>query len=139
MLASSNMPRLALKRALQDIIVEDMGLSLNLEQTQQGFTEDVTAWITGMNETYTRMRGGNAVSADCLITVQVFSELNETGVHKAIRDLITLDPTNPRLLETGVHITDISPVDSETNYGDESTDGGVIGTLTIKFSYLARF
>ncbi|HFG7647160.1 TPA: hypothetical protein ACGIMR_000521 [Salmonella enterica subsp. enterica serovar Javiana] len=139
MLASSNMPRLALKRALQDIIVEDMGLSLNLEQTQQGFTEDVTAWITGMTETFTRIRGGSAISAECNITVQVFSELNETGVHKAIRDLIMIDPTNERLINTGVQITDISPIDSETSYGDESTDGGVIGTLTIKFTYLTRF
>ncbi|EHH7668532.1 hypothetical protein J8002_001895 [Salmonella enterica] len=139
MLASSNMPRLALKRALQDIIVEDMGLSLNIEQTQQGFTDDVTAWVTGMSETFSRLRGGNGVAGECTITIQVFSELNETGVHKAIRDLMTLSPANPRFIETGVHVTDIEPTDSETSYGDESTDGGVIATLSIKFSYLTRF
>lgn len=50
----NNMPRLKIKRALQDIIEQDLGLALNVEQTQQGFSDSVVCWITGMNETYTR-------------------------------------------------------------------------------------
>ncbi|MCZ0563022.1 hypothetical protein OZI02_23345, partial [Escherichia coli] len=60
----NNMPRLKIKRALQDIIEQDLGLALNVEQTQQGFSDDVVCWITGMNETYTRVRGGNAMQAE---------------------------------------------------------------------------
>ncbi|ENQ9814312.1 hypothetical protein ACES6F_004720, partial [Escherichia coli] len=43
----NNMPRLKIKRALQDIIEQDLGLALNVEQTQQGFSDDVVCWITG--------------------------------------------------------------------------------------------
>ncbi|EDZ7377397.1 hypothetical protein GS157_002920 [Salmonella enterica] len=139
MLVSSNLPRLAIKRALQDVLTEDMGLDLNVEQTQQGFTQDVTAWITGMEESFTRVNGSKAFSADLVITVQLYSQFEETAVHDAIRSLILLSPTNQRFIDTGIHITDINPIDSATNYGDENTDGGVIGTLSIKFSYLARF
>ncbi|MBC5790612.1 hypothetical protein [Providencia sp. JUb39] len=139
MVVTSNMPRLALKRAFQNIIIEDLGLLLNEEQHKAGVSESVVCWLTGMEESFEPVRGGNAFKAELIINFQVFSQLNETGVHKAICDLINIDPTNQRLQETGIQIADISPVSSETLYEDDSSDGMVVGTLALKITYLARF
>ncbi|EDA3265518.1 hypothetical protein A4L30_10710 [Salmonella enterica subsp. enterica serovar Bovismorbificans] len=140
MASTSNvMPRLAIKRAFMDIIADDLGMSLNVEQTKVGFETEVQCWITSMEESFSRIRGGNALAFDLNITFQIFSTINETGVHKGIADLIKIESTNERLKATGIQITDISPVTSSTVWGDESTDGGVIGVLTLNVKYLARF
>lgn len=136
---TSNMPRLLLKRAFQNIILEDLKLEMNDEQHKMGVSKNVICWLTGMEETYERVRMTNALKADLIITFQVFSQVNETGVHKAICDLIQIDPSNKRLIETGIQISDITPVPSDTVYDQETTDGMVIGTLSLKISYLARF
>lgn len=134
-----NMPRLAIKRALQTIIEEDLGITLNIEQTQQGFADDVVCWITSMNETYNRVRGGNAMMADCVIEMQLYSAIHETKIHEGICNLIHIQPDNPRFKDLGFSISDITPVASQTDYDSDSTDGGIVGTLSLKFSYLARF
>lgn len=133
-----NMPRLKIKRILQDIIEQDLGLALNVEQTQTGFSESVVCWITGMNEVYSRVRG-NAIQAECTIEMQLFSTVHETGVHKGICDILKIQPDNPRFKDLGFSISDITPVASTTDYDSDATDGGIIGTLSLKFSYLARF
>ncbi|EFI2836375.1 hypothetical protein [Escherichia coli] len=135
-----NLPRLKIKRILQDIIEQDLGLLLNIEQTQTGFTEDVICWITGMNETYARVSGSkNAMQAECVIEMQLFSQIHETGIHKGICDILKIKPDNPRFKDLGFSIADISPVASQTSYDDDSSDGGIVGTVSLKFSYLARF
>lgn len=134
-----NMPRLALKRAYQDIITDELGLFLNEEQHKVGVSDSVVCWLTGMSETFERVRQGSAIKGELIIDFQVFSQINETGVHAAIRDLILISPTNKRLIETGVNIIDISPVASSTEYEDDSSDGMVSGTLSIKITYLTRF
>ncbi len=135
----NNMPRLKIKRALQDIIEQDLGLALNVEQTQQGFSDDVVCWITGMNETYNRVRGGNAMQAECVIEMQLYSQIHETKIHEGICQIIQIQPDNPRFKDMGFSISDITPVASNTDYDDDSSDGGIVGTLSLKFSYLARF
>ncbi|EBP6555573.1 hypothetical protein F0A71_10410 [Salmonella enterica] len=139
-MASTNniMPRLALKRAFMDIIAEELKLSLNVESTKIGYETEVQCWITSMEESFSRIRGGNAVSCDLNITFQLFSTINETGVHKGIMDLMMILPTHERLAETGIQITDISPLTSSTTWDDESSDGGVIGLLTLNLKYIAR-
>ncbi|EDH8282134.1 hypothetical protein CB696_00055 [Salmonella enterica subsp. enterica serovar Livingstone] len=139
MASTNNLPRLALKRAYMDIITDQLGLELNAEHTKLASDTDVTVWITGMNETYERLRGGRGVAASVNIEFQCFSSRGETAVHKAIHDLIMIDPTNERLLETGIQISDISPVASDTSWEDDSSDGYVCATLTLKIDYLTRF
>lgn len=135
-----NMPRLKIKRILQDIIEKDLGLLLNVEQTQTGFSESVMCWITGMNETYTRVSGSkNAMQADCTIELQLFSTIHETGVHKGICDILKIQSDHPRFKDLGFSIRDITPVASQSIYDQDATDGGIIGTVSLKFSYLARF
>ncbi|HAX1952932.1 TPA: hypothetical protein JXT30_005129, partial [Escherichia coli] len=116
----NNMPRLKIKRALQDIIEQDLGLALNVEQTQQGFSDDVVCWITGMNETYTRVRGGNAMQAECVIEMQLYSQIHETKIHEGICQIIQIQPDNPRFKDLGFSISDITPVASNTDYDDDS-------------------
>lgn len=132
----NNMPRLKIKRALQDIIEQDLGLALNVEQTQQGFSDDVVCWITGMNETYTRVRGGNAMQAECVIEMQLYSQIHETKIHEGICQIIQIQPIT-HVLKIWASISDITPVASNTDYDDDSSDGGIVGTLSLKFSYLA--
>ncbi|EBG6305448.1 hypothetical protein FIW69_24035, partial [Salmonella enterica] len=122
MASMNNLPRLTLKRAYMDIITDQLGLELNAEHTKLASDTDVTVWITGMNETYDRLRGGNGVAASLNIEFQCFSSRGETAVHKAVHDLIMIDPTNERLIETGIHITNISPVSSDTSWEDDSSD-----------------
>ncbi len=132
------MPRLAIKRAFMDIIADELNLSLNVESTKIGYETEVQCWITSMEEAFSRVRGGNAISGDLNITFQLFSTVNETGVHKGIMDLMMIQPTHERLANTGVHITDISPLSSSTSWDDDSSDGGVIGVLTLNLKYIAR-
>lgn len=139
MASMNNLPRLTLKRAFMDIITDQLGLELNAEHTKLASDTDVTVWITGMNETYDRLRGGNGVAASLNIEFQCFSSRGETAVHKAVHDLIMIDPCNERLAETGINITNISPVSSDTTWEDDSSDGYVCATLTLKIEYLSRF
>ncbi|ECW0786381.1 TPA: hypothetical protein ACGWHI_003441 [Salmonella enterica] len=140
-MASTNniMPRLALKRAYMDIITDQLGLELNAEHTKLASDTDVTVWITSMTETFDRLRGGSGVAASLNIEFQCFSSRGETAVHKAVHDLIMIDPTNERLIETGIQISNISPVASDTSWEDDSSDGYVCATLTLKIDYLTRF
>ncbi|HAK5372894.1 TPA: hypothetical protein H1V70_000118 [Salmonella enterica] len=140
-MASTNniMPRLALKRAYMDIITDQLGLELNAEHTKLASDTDVTVWITSMTETFDRLRGGSGVAASLNIEFHCFSSRGETAVHKAVHDLIMIDPTNERLIETGIQISNISPVASDTSWEDDSSDGYVCATLTLKIDYLTRF
>ncbi|PEH74287.1 hypothetical protein [Edwardsiella tarda] len=132
------LPRLAIKRAFQDIITDDLGYRLNEEQYKTGVDDSVIVWITGMSETYTKIQQGRALSSELLLDFNVISSVNETGVHKALGELMQIDPLNERLAATGVRITDIFPVTSGTEYEDDSSAGCVIGTLALKITYLAR-
>ncbi|EJJ0330733.1 hypothetical protein NI508_000020 [Salmonella enterica] len=139
MASMNNLPRLTLKRAFMDIITDQLGLELNAEHTKLATDTEATVWITSMNETFDRLRGGNGVAASLNIEFQCFSSRGETAVHKAVHDLIMIDPCNERLAETGINITNISPVSSDTTWEDDSSDGYVCATLTLKIEYLARF
>lgn len=139
MASMNNLPRLALKRAYMDIITDQLGLELNAEHTKLASDTDVTVWITSMNETFERLRGGSGVGASLNIEFQCFSSRGETAVHKAVHDLIMIDPTNERLIETGIQIANISPVASDTSWEDDSSDGYVCATLTLKIDYITRF
>ena len=63
---------------MQDIIEQDLGLALNVEQTQQGFSDDVVCWINGMNETYTGPQVVMQCKAECVIEMQLYSQIHET-------------------------------------------------------------
>ncbi|WP_143207448.1 hypothetical protein [Salmonella enterica] len=139
MASMNNLPRLTLKRAFMDIITDQLGLELNAEHTKLATDTEATVWITSMNETFDRLRGGNGVAASLNIEFQCFSSRGETAVHKAVHDLIMIDPTNERLAETGINITNISPVASETEWSEDSSDGYVCATLTLKIDYITRF
>ncbi|MCP8776028.1 hypothetical protein NDJ61_11075 [Escherichia coli] len=140
MASMNNMPRLALKRAFMDIITDQLGLELNAEHTKLASDTDATVWIVEMNETFTPIRGsGNGQLSSLNIEFQVFSSRGETAVHKAVYELIKIDATNPRLIETGIRIMDINPVASNTSWEDDSSDGYVVATLTLKIDYQARF
>ena len=60
-------------------------------------------------------------------------------IHEGICQIIQIQPDNPRFKDLGFSISDITPVASNTDYDDDSSDGGIVGTLSLKFSYLARF
>lgn len=130
--------RLAIKRAIQDIITDDLNYPLNEEQFKTGVSDEVVVWVTGMNETYDKVQNGRGISSNLIIEFNVISSINETGVHEALGKLMKISPTNERLLNTGVQIMDIFPVSSETVYEDDASEGAVIGTLALKITYLAR-
>ncbi|HCX7780447.1 TPA: hypothetical protein OZ642_004804, partial [Escherichia coli] len=86
----TNLPRLGIKRALEEIIVKELNLKYVKNAFTTGVKEPVQVMIPGMTEEYTRIGLQSKLASVLSITIDIFSEKSETGVHKAVYDLISI-------------------------------------------------
>ncbi|BEC01780.1 hypothetical protein [Escherichia coli] len=130
----SNMPRLGIKRAFEEIIQKDLKLKYIQDAFTTGVKKEVQVMISEMTEEYTRISMQSKLGCSLNITIDIFSEVNETGVHKAVYDLISVNAINPRLKE--FKINKIYPSSSFTSYNNESTNGQVSAQVVLTIEYI---
>ncbi|MDQ6443022.1 hypothetical protein [Klebsiella quasipneumoniae] len=133
----TNLPSLGIKRAFEDIIVNELKLNYVQDAFTTGVKKDVQVMITDFSTEYTRPRlNSPALAAEMSLPINIFSENNETAVHNAVFDLIKVAPTHPKLIE--FRIDEIYPTSSFTNYNNESSNGHVQAQVTLLIKYIIR-
>lgn len=130
----SNMPRLGIKRAFEDIIQKELKLKYIQDAFTTGVKKEVQVMISEMTEDYSRISMQSKLSCNLNITFNIFSEINETGVHKAVYDLISVTATHPTLRD--FKINKIFPSSSFTSYNNESTNGQVSAQVVLTIEYI---
>lgn len=90
--------------------------------------------IPEMTEEYTRIQMQSKLGCTLNMTIDIFSEINETGVHKAVYDLISITAIHPKLRE--FKINKIYPSSSFTSYNNESSNGQVSAQVVLTLEYL---
>lgn len=130
--SSNTLPRIAIKRKLESIMADDWKLKV-VDQFKTGVKQDVQTWVVGLTESFQPIQlNSKSMIATLIVDVVVFSEINETGVHQIISKLMTLSPS---LFADEIKINSINPVSSDTSYNDEASDGHVMASITLEFSY----
>ncbi|HBZ8158467.1 TPA: hypothetical protein MM329_000680 [Escherichia coli] len=129
----NNLPRLGIKRAFEKIIVDEMNLEYVESAFTTGVTESVQVGIPMMQEEYERIAMQSKLKTTLSVTFEIFSEVNETGVHKAAYDIFNITAIHPLLKE--FKINRIYPISSSTSYNDESSDGHVIVQVVLNLEY----
>ncbi|EFH5737124.1 hypothetical protein AT520_003953 [Escherichia coli] len=130
----SNMPRLGIKRAFEDIIQKELKLKYIQDAFTTGVNKEVQVMIPEMTEDYSKISMQSKLSCNLNITFDIFSEINETGVHKAVYDLISVTATHPKLRD--FKINKIFPSSSFTSYNNESSNGQVSAQVVLTLEYI---
>lgn len=133
----TNMPSLGIKRAFEEIIVNELNLKYVQDAFTTGVKKEVQVMISGWTEEYTRPQlNSRGLAAEMNLTIDVFSENNETGVHEAVFNLIKVSPVHPRLLK--FKIDRMFPASSFTSYNTESSNGHIQAQVSITIQYIIR-
>lgn len=133
----SNMASLGIKRAYDSIIKNELNLKLIEGAVKTGTQKEVQVQIPGWTEDFEPVQLNSKHQFSTInLTINIFSELNETGVMKACYDLMQIGPNHPKLVE--FRINSISPVSSFTDYNSESSDGLIHAQLVIGIRYLMK-
>lgn len=104
-----------------------------VDQFKAGVKQEVQIWVVGLTESFQPIQlNSKSMIATLTVDVVVFSEINETGVHQVISKLMDLSPS---LFADEIKINSINPVSSDTSYIDEASDGHVMASVTLEFSY----
>ena len=130
----TNLPRLGIKRALEEIIVKELNLKYVKNAFTTGVKEPVQVMIPGMTEENTRIGLQSKLASVLSITIDIFSEKSETGVHKAVYDLISIKANHEKLIP--FKIDKIYPSSSFTDYDSEASNGHVSAQIILTFEYL---
>ncbi|MFI3035735.1 hypothetical protein ACH54D_02500 [Atlantibacter hermannii] len=129
---SDTLPRIQIKRKLESIMADDWKLKV-VDQFKSGVKQEVQTWVVGLTESFQPIQlNSKSLIATLTVDVVVFSEINETGVHHVISKLMDLTPS---LFTDEIRINSINPVSSDTSYIDEASDGHVMASVTLEFSY----
>lgn len=129
------LPRLAIKRRLEQIIADEWQLEL-VDYFKTSVDPSPQVWITQIDETYSPVSSvqNKKLDSTCSITVVVFSETNETEVHEIISKLMDLAPKD----FPDFRINSITPQMSSTNYQSDASDGHVLAAVTLDLKYLYK-
>ncbi|EHS1736057.1 hypothetical protein KVY46_002895 [Escherichia coli] len=130
----NNLPRLGIKRAFEEIIQNELKLKYVQDAFTTGVKKEIQVMIPEMTEEYTRIQMQSKLSCTLNMTIDIFSEINETGVHKAVYDLISITAIHPKLRE--FKINKIYPSSSFTSYNNESSNGQVSAQVVLTLEYL---
>ncbi|HBM9257468.1 TPA: hypothetical protein L0X66_001800 [Citrobacter freundii] len=130
----NNLPRLGIKRAFEEIIQNELKLKYVQDAFTTGVKKEIQVMIPEMTEEYTRIQMQSKLGCTLNMTIDIFSEVNETGVHKAVYDLISITAIHPKLRE--FKINKIYPSSSFTSYNNESSNGQVSAQVVLTFEYL---
>ncbi|HIA8275097.1 TPA: hypothetical protein ACWSHR_002729 [Escherichia coli] len=79
----NNLPRLGIKRAFEEIIQNELKLKYVQDAFTTGVKKEIQVMIPEMTEEYTRIQMQSKLGCTLNMTIDIFSEINETGVHKA--------------------------------------------------------
>jgi len=126
------LPRLAIKRRLEQIIADEWQLEL-VDYFKTTVDPSPQVWIIQIDETYSPVSSvqNKKLDSTCSITVVVFSETNETEVHEIISKLMDLAPKD----FPDFRINSITPQMSSTNYQSDASDGHVLAAVTLDLKY----
>lgn len=130
----NNLPRLGIKRAFEEIIQNELKLKYVQDAFTTGVKKEIQVIIPEMTEEYTRIQMQSKLGCTLNMTIDIFSEINETGVHKAVYDLISITAIHPKLRE--FKINKIYPSSSFTSYNNESSNGQVSAQVVLTLEYL---
>ncbi|EPU5644024.1 hypothetical protein ACVXZK_003456 [Escherichia coli] len=130
----NNLPRLGIKRAFEEIIQNELKLKYVQDAFTTGVKKEIQVMIPEMTEEYTRIQMQSKLGCTLNMTINIFSEINETGVHKAVYDLISITAIHPKLRE--FKINKIYPSSSFTSYNNESSNGQVSAQVVLTLEYL---
>ncbi|EMB7853616.1 hypothetical protein VAG69_002240 [Escherichia coli] len=130
----NNLPRLGIKRAYEEIIQNELKLKYVQDAFTTGVKKEIQVMIPEMTEEYTRIQMQSKLGCTLNMTIDIFSEINETGVHKAVYDLISITAIHPKLRE--FKINKIYPSSSFTSYNNESSNGQVSAQVVLTLEYL---
>ena len=130
----NNVPRLGIKRAFEEIIQNELKLKYVQDAFTTGVKKEIQVMIPEMTEEYTRIQMQSKLGCTLNMTIDIFSEINETGVHKAVYDLISITAIHPKLRE--FKINKIYPSSSFTSYNNESSNGQVSAQVVLTLEYL---
>ncbi|CDK48556.1 hypothetical protein AADQ00_05880 [Escherichia coli] len=130
----NNLPRLGIKRAFEEIIQNELKLKYVQDAFTTGVKKEIQVMIPEMTEEYTRIQMQSKLGCTLNMTIDIFSEINETGVHKAVYDLISITAIHPKLRE--FKINKIYPSSSFTSYNNESSNGQVSAQVVLTLEYL---
>lgn len=130
------LPRLQIKRKLSDIIANTWNYKL-VDSFKTGVKTDIQVWITNISESYDAV-GLNSknLNARCTIDVVAFSEINETGVQEVILKLLNLTPADFDGVE--VKVIQVLPLNSDTSYINDSSEGHVMADVSFEVSYFYK-
>lgn len=129
----NNLPRLGIKRALEKILIDEFKLDYVESAFTTGVTKKVQVGIPMMNEEYERIGMQSKLKTTLSVSIECFSETNESGVHKAVFDIINIKATHPLLKE--FKINRIYPISSDTTYNNESSNGHVSAQVVLNLEY----
>ncbi|WP_368287550.1 hypothetical protein AB2B46_15325 [Kluyvera intermedia] len=129
----NNLPRLGIKRALEKILIDECKLDYVESAFTTGVTKKVQVGIPMMNEEYERIGMQSKLKTTLSVSIECFSETNESGVHKAVFDIINIKATHPLLKE--FKINRIYPISSDTTYNNESSNGHVSAQVVLNLEY----
>lgn len=129
----SNLPRLGIKKALEKRII-DMNIRYINGAFTTGVKKEIQASISDMSEDYERIGLQSKLSCVLGVTINIFSEINETGVHQAVYDLIQMKPSDADM--TQFKLSKIYPSSSFTSYDSEASNGAVSAQVVLTFEYI---
>lgn len=133
----SNMPSLGIKRAYEQIIKNDLGLKVVEGAVKTGTKKEIQVQIPGWTEDFEPVQLSSKHQFSTInLSINIFSEMNETGVMQAVHDLMQIPSQHPLLKE--FKINSITPVSSFTDYTPESADGLIQAQIVIGIRYLMR-
>lgn len=131
---TSKMPRLAFKEFIEDVLISNK-VDVVEDGFKTGILKKVQGMVTQMDETYVRPSLNSPTLVSTLnITAEIFSETNSTGVHNAIMAVMAINGSTAGL--PTYRLKSIAPSSSNTQFINEATEGGVLGTVTLEIVYL---
>lgn len=136
MVSTSNkvLPGLKIKRKLENII-HDWGYKV-VDQFTAGVQDNIQVWVTNFNENYEPLPLNNKILNTTLtIDLTIFTETNESGVSALMADLFNISPDS---FVDIISINKINPINTDTTYNTDSTDGHILGAITLEFNYLFK-
>lgn len=126
------LPKLKIKRRLEEIIADEWGHEL-VDQFTTSVSDNPQVWIVQCDDSFTPISNVNnkTLLSTCTVTVLVFSQTRETEVHQIINKLMDLAPRN----FNGLKINSIAPISQSTNYQNDASQGHVMADVTLELKY----
>ncbi|MEZ7211444.1 hypothetical protein HN028_14280 [Pantoea ananatis] len=133
--STGNLPRVLIKRAFEDILVDEFKADYISDAFTTGVNDRVQVSIPEMSEDFVRLNlNSSKIQSTLTITFNIFSEVNETGVHELLYRIIKIPANHPLLSQ--FKLSELYPSSSFTSYDNEASEGHVSGQVVLTMKYL---